>query len=227
MVASKAEQPDPAGLELHGGHPALDFVNTIDPRTGPLPHVDHIGGYGALCRWAGHASLIEPRRTGELLEAGRTHPRRAAAVWRRSIALREALHGVLTAVVAGREPTPAELELVAGEFRDAQAHVDFVPARGGPTKGAPAFRPVLPDELEPEALLRRLALAAAELLTDVDATRLRVCPGDEDGCGWVVLDTTRNRSRRWCDMTACGNSVKSARLTERRRAARSGGSPTA
>jgi predicted RNA-binding Zn ribbon-like protein len=30
-------------------------------------------------------------------------------------------------------------------------------------------------------------------------------------CRWVFADRSRNRSRRWCDMAACGNRAKVAR----------------
>lgn len=30
-------------------------------------------------------------------------------------------------------------------------------------------------------------------------------------CRWIFLDGSRNRSRRWCDMAACGNRAKVAR----------------
>lgn len=30
-------------------------------------------------------------------------------------------------------------------------------------------------------------------------------------CRWVFIDGSRNRSRRWCDMAACGNRAKVAR----------------
>ncbi|BCK54639.1 CGNR zinc finger domain-containing protein [Nocardia wallacei] len=36
--------------------------------------------------------------------------------------------------------------------------------------------------------------------------RLKACAGDD--CRWAYLDTSRNRSRRWCDMTLCGNRAK-------------------
>jgi len=36
--------------------------------------------------------------------------------------------------------------------------------------------------------------------------RLKVC-GSPD-CRWAFVDTTRNRSRRWCDMAGCGNRAK-------------------
>jgi predicted RNA-binding Zn ribbon-like protein len=43
--------------------------------------------------------------------------------------------------------------------------------------------------------------------------RFKACRGED--CRWVYLDASRNCSRRWCDMAACGNRAKS--LSFRRR----------
>jgi predicted RNA-binding Zn ribbon-like protein len=66
-------------------------------------------------------------------------------------------------------------------------------------------------------LADRLAEAAVALLTGPETARIKRCPVDRGGCGWVFLDRTRNASRTWCRMADCGNAVKSKRLTERRR----------
>jgi predicted RNA-binding Zn ribbon-like protein len=58
---------------------------------------------------------------------------------------------------------------------------------------------------------------AVDLLCGMDATRLKRCPVQEGGCGWLFLDHSRNRSRRWCAMEDCGTDVKSRHLTDRRR----------
>ena len=60
--------------------------------------------------------------------------------------------------------------------------------------------------------------ALVDLLRKADLSRLRVCPLDEDGCGWLFLDRSRNLSRKWCSMDECGAHAKARRLTERRRA---------
>ena len=49
----------------------------------------------------------------------------------------------------------------------------------------------------------------ADLLTDGPLTTIRVCEGRS--CGWLFLDTSRNRTRRWCDMKICGNRAKARR----------------
>ncbi len=35
---------------------------------------------------------------------------------------------------------------------------------------------------------------------------------ESESCGWLFLDTTKNRSRRWCSMAYCGNRVKALRF---------------
>jgi hypothetical protein len=55
--------------------------------------------------------------------------------------------------------------------------------------------------------------SAVELLTSEDRSRLRVCAGED--CDWLFVDGSRNRSRRWCDMSTCGNRAKARRYHER------------
>jgi predicted RNA-binding Zn ribbon-like protein len=44
---------------------------------------------------------------------------------------------------------------------------------------------------------------------------VRQCGGES--CGWLFLDTSRNRSRQWCDMRDCGNLAKVRRFRERQK----------
>ena len=43
-------------------------------------------------------------------------------------------------------------------------------------------------------------------MAEGDPTRLKQCPGEH--CGWVFFDMTKNKSRRWCEMSVCGNRAK-------------------
>jgi predicted RNA-binding Zn ribbon-like protein len=45
--------------------------------------------------------------------------------------------------------------------------------------------------------------AAVELLTSDHLDRVRERE-DERGCGYLFIDTNKNRSRRWCSMDSCG-----------------------
>ena len=65
-------------------------------------------------------------------------------------------------------------------------------------------------------MLGPVARSAAELLTSDRLDRLRQCES-EKGCGWLFVDGSRNRSRRWCDMSDCGNRAKARRFHRRHR----------
>jgi predicted RNA-binding Zn ribbon-like protein len=60
-----------------------------------------------------------------------------------------------------------------------------------------------------------LALHALDLVQTMPLDRLRRC--DDDGCGWLFLDSTRNHSRRWCSSGDCGNRDRARRHYARRR----------
>ena len=74
------------------------------------------------------------------------------------------------------------------------------------------------DELD--AMLAPVIESAAELLTSVEHARIGEC--ESTTCGRLFLDRSRNRSRRWCDMTVCGNRAKARRHYRRSKAASAG-----
>ena len=61
-----------------------------------------------------------------------------------------------------------------------------------------------------ERVVWPVARSAADLLTSDLLSRVRRCE-DDRGCGYLFIDTSRNRSRRWCSMESCGNRAKARR----------------
>jgi predicted RNA-binding Zn ribbon-like protein len=59
--------------------------------------------------------------------------------------------------------------------------------------------------------------SAAALLVSDDLDRVGQCE-DDRGCGYLFFDTSRNRTRRWCDMKSCGNRAKAQRFQARHQA---------
>jgi len=51
--------------------------------------------------------------------------------------------------------------------------------------------------------------SAADLLTHADRRRVRRCAND--ACLWLFVDESKAETRRWCDMSSCGNRAKSRR----------------
>lgn len=64
-------------------------------------------------------------------------------------------------------------------------------------------------------LLGQIAAAFAAMLSEGFSDRVKICENPD--CGWVILDTSRNRSRRWCDAGECGNLIKVRRHRLRQR----------
>jgi predicted RNA-binding Zn ribbon-like protein len=62
-------------------------------------------------------------------------------------------------------------------------------------------------ESNASALALATVRSAMKLMSEGDASRLRICKA----CGWLFYDRSRNRKRIWCDMTVCGNREKARR----------------
>ena len=70
----------------------------------------------------------------------------------------------------------------------------------------------------PEAVIASIARDAVGLFGGPDAARIREC--EDPPCTRLFIDTSRAGSRRWCDMSGCGNRAKAAGFRARRTAAR-------
>ncbi|CAN5402447.1 CGNR zinc finger domain-containing protein [soil metagenome] len=66
-----------------------------------------------------------------------------------------------------------------------------------------------------EHLVADGGMALAALLTSGEGDRLKVCRAPD--CSRVMVDSSRNRSRNFCDSGRCGNRVNAAAYRERQR----------
>jgi predicted RNA-binding Zn ribbon-like protein len=196
-----------AELPQLGGRLCLDFVNTIDPREGPRAR-DFLGDYVDLALWAAAAGATDETIRAQLVEVAANDPTGAAAVFARAIGLRETLYRILRAEASAASPRQEDLATLQAELHEALGHLVLV-ADGG-------YRWRWDDDRRLDRPLWPILRDAAELLTTPELERVRLCPGRE--CGWLFLDRTKNRSRRWCTMATCGSRDKMRRLHARRRA---------
>jgi predicted RNA-binding Zn ribbon-like protein len=205
-------------FRLLGGHLSLDFVNTVGAwvtapgRKSTRDYRDYalrekLSSYTDLVAWSGYAELLTERDAKQLLRTAENHPRSASAVVKRGLRLRETLYRLCKSVVEKWRADPADIERLNEELYIARGHQRLVST--GNKLGWKW------DDSD-EALDRVLwppALSGAELLSSDDLSRLRQCGGEE--CGWLFLDTSRNRSRQWCEMSDCGNLAKVRRFRQR------------
>ena len=77
-----------------------------------------------------------------------------------------------------------------------------------------------PDARLAERLSVDGGMALAQVLSAGERDRLRVCAAPD--CPRVLVDLSRNRSKRYCDARTCGNRLHVAAYRERRRGAAAG-----
>lgn len=195
------------GVET-AGEPALSFANTLDWRLRETP-VELFHEYEDLLRWARTEGALTPAEARTLRDEARAHPRTAARVFKEALVLREAMAVLWEAAATCRalpEAELAELDRIAAPARAAQV------LKSDGTSAAWAWRSADPELERP---LWAAALMAVRLLTAPELAKVRQCA--DDACGWFFLDTSKNRSRRWCSMESCGNRNKARRFYKRSR----------
>lgn len=188
-------------FEPVGGAIALHFVNTVGWRTSRAPE-ERLASGSDLREWARAVGLELPRPARE--------PR--AEELQELRALRESLYRLFLAFASARRPAPRDLAalnraLTAAPERRRLAtsgsRIVWEERRGGS----------LADHV-----LWAVSRSAAKVLTEETPDAIKRCEGE--GCGWLFLDTSRARRRRWCSMSDCGNRAKAKRHYARRRKSR-------
>jgi len=217
MVTAAAPQPststvDPGSplrsdpgytFDFCGGHLAIDFTNTVGDRGAET--VDHFRSFGDVVAWAEARGVVARATAATLRQRAATDPEGAARAFRSALALREALYGVLAAAASGRRVRPADLNVVNQHVADTFKGVALAPS-------GEHFALETRAEAWLDPVIRPVVRAAVDLLTSDALKQVGRCADHE--CGWLFLDTTRSRTRRWCDMRVCGNRNKVRRFRQ-------------
>jgi predicted RNA-binding Zn ribbon-like protein len=155
---------------------ATDLVNTLRPDGDALPDAP------ALEEFLGRHSVSAPRLAAEAdLAAVRALRPRLRRVW--------------------QVPGPGELAGVVNDLlRDCDARPWLTEHGGGWGWHLHVTAPAAPLG---HRIGAQSAFAVADLVRLGETDRLRLC--DAPGCEAVLIDLSRNRSRRYCDTGNCGN----------------------
>jgi predicted RNA-binding Zn ribbon-like protein len=202
--------PETGFPDLFGGVACLDFANTLDGRATQRPE-EYLHTYADLVRWAEYAEVLDAATAHRLAGTG---PVPAEAALRTALDLREAVFRVFAALGRGGQPTAADLAVLQGGYAAAMAAAHLTPDGAG-------FGWEFGGD-DPDRAWWPMAVSAAGLLTTGPLERVKVCAA-EAGCIGLFLDTSKNRSRRWCSMDTCGIDAKVQRQATRRHAARVAG----
>jgi predicted RNA-binding Zn ribbon-like protein len=185
MARSEAAQ-----LDLRGGHPAVDLVNTVAWRGEPQRRKEYLVDYRDLVAWGRHAGVLSPHEARTLTQRAASDSEVAAKTLSQTRRLREALHRVWTGCGTARDAGR-----VADAYRAAMRASCLSIDEGVGRWHDPTLVTQTP--------LNRLAVEAVALLTAVPFSRVKGC-GDA-ACGWLFVDASHRQNRRWCSTADCGN----------------------
>ncbi len=170
---------------------ATRFTGTLSERHGVL--VERLPTPERLADWLAWSDLAVDRCTSGDLEQARL--------------LRESIHATATAAATGGPLPDASVEVI--NSWSARGRAVAMLTHDGHRRWRLAPASAVDDALGV------VAADAISLLTGGRAGRLALCASPT--CRAVFLDTSRGRTRRWCDMNTCGNREKKARFVATRR----------
>jgi predicted RNA-binding Zn ribbon-like protein len=195
-------------FELSGGRLCLDFANSVGGRGSAR---EHLRTYGDVLEWSVQAGTLTRHAARQLQNLAAANPEKARRVVRRARTLRDSIDRTFAAVAGGRAPRAMDVARLNAEIARLLAVTRLERAAG-----TFRMRP-RPPARDLAAVLLPIVESTIAVLT-AEAERVRVCA--DPSCAWLFLDSTKNQTRRWCDMKVCGNRSKVRRFRRRAGATR-------
>jgi len=190
-----------SSFDFSGNHLCLDFTNTLHDRAS-TPH-ELLNSYNDLMQWSQEAGILSESEAERLCTEAIHLPEEAEQVRRQALELRDAIYAIFYAQLYYSTPEEDDLAILNRWLARAMAKASISSTGNGFTWDWK------PEEVALERVLWPIARLAAELLTSGELASVKMCAADN--CGWLFLDTSKNHTRRWCDMKSCGNRAKAKR----------------
>ena len=195
-------------FEFTGNWLCLDFINTVEDRPSSHPR-ELLNSYQDLVTWGHQAHIITDNEAQHLLAEAARNPEGASSVLQHAITFREATHDIFFALAESLSPSEAKLAIFNTELAATMSRARLVPGENHFVWDWTGKEHAL------ERMLWMVVKSAADLLISGELDNVRVCSAPD--CQWLFLDTSKNHSRRWCDMKGCGNRAKVRRHYERKK----------
>lgn len=195
------------GFQLIAGHPALDFINTLDWRFRNEGPEELLKSYDDFLRFTEQSKLLTVRQVRQLRRAinGSMGGRTLA----RCTEFREAIAEVSYARLDGRIPSVAAIRVLEQSFKAARLYQKLC------WKDSQLQWDLAEMENKAELPLWLLSLSTSDLMMSEAMHDVRACDNPE--CRWLFLDASKNHTRKWCDMKLCGNRMKARRFKAQRK----------
>ncbi|WP_257350784.1 CGNR zinc finger domain-containing protein [Pseudalkalibacillus decolorationis] len=195
---------------LVGERLCLDFANTVSWHDSEDSR-EWLTSYERLVGWCQHADILTEQQALSLLQQAEDHPAEANRVLKKTVEFREAIHDIFSSIPKNETPNKADLATLNGMLVDTYRSIQIVP--DDDNNFSLQFQK---PEDSLDGILAPIVQSAIDILvSEKELKRVKKCEGDP--CGWLFLDTSRNRSRRWCSMADCGNRAKARRFYQNKK----------
>ena len=198
-----SKERDAGSIKLSGGALCLDFVNTVHCY-GCTDLGEYLNTYQDLVAWSRHVGTINDKEAKTLSRSAEGHPAEAKRAHKRAIDLREAIYRIFTIGLEGQSHTQEDLAAFNGYLGETMLRSQIVKTQDG------FYWDMTGNKKKLDWILNPIIHSAADLLISDEFRQVKKCA--DPVCGWLFLDISRNRSRRWCDMADCGNRAKASRF---------------
>jgi len=178
----------------------LDFANTVEWHASSHP-VESITNYSDLLEWSRQAGIVSNSAADMLKSRSEEKTVEAQKILREARELREAIYHIFSNTIHQHPLRQADLNILHKTIAEMSSHSRLTPHDSGFTWDWDYNA----DKLN--FILWPIIISAVDLMTSEALQRVGQC-SDEQGCGWLFWDSSRNRSKRWCDMRDCGNRAK-------------------
>jgi predicted RNA-binding Zn ribbon-like protein len=187
----------------------LDFANTVEWHASSQP-VESILNYSDLLEWSRQAGIVSDIAADSLKRQGEGEKAEARSILNKARELREAIYHILSDTIHQQPAKSTDMDVFNRAVADMLSHSKLISHNTGFTWECDYET----DRLD--SILWPVIRSAVDLMTSEALERVGQC-ADEQGCGWLFWDSSRNRSRRWCDMRDCGNRAKVRRYYDKSR----------
>jgi predicted RNA-binding Zn ribbon-like protein len=171
------------------GDRMLDLVNTVAWRLGGPERVEALKAFPDVIEWCVESDLLSTDEAAALLDLAGRDGAGAEREREQVIEARERTYRVLL------HDDPEAAAGLAGMYRAAIAAADLV-RTGGRWQWQDR-------DIDLRLPRNRIVRGLVTLTQRDDLDRLHQC--EDAKCGWVYLDTSPRRNRRWCNTKDCGD----------------------
>ncbi|MGI8552546.1 MAG: CGNR zinc finger domain-containing protein [Dehalococcoidia bacterium] len=180
----------------------LAYANTLSWRGSARP-AEKLHDLAGLLGWIEQSAGAGARATEATRDPAHDDQKTVLRIFAEAIVMREVIFRIFSAVAAGARIRDQDFVALKRALAEAPTRNQLERVGDSYAWRVERLRLSVPDILAP------VLWSAADLVLNAQHRRIRQCANEQ--CLWLFVDQSKSGSRRWCDMTSCGNRAKARR----------------